>query len=140
MTLTTPLVISSRCFGVLHLPQALPQHNLLLNTTLLYLFQTNCYCCFHKHKDDNFLCSRRRRVALTAEQQTQGFLNNPLVYSLLYWRSKKWVLFIFLKKLQMITLQCSKSHPVCFLNEMSHWLIGKGQQQGRALPLESLQS
>lgn len=36
------------CF--LHLPQAQAQYNLLLNTRLLYLFQTSCYYCFHKHK------------------------------------------------------------------------------------------
>lgn len=50
----TPLVISSNYFSSLFLLQAEAQYNPVLKTARVYLFQTNCYCCFGKHNEDNF--------------------------------------------------------------------------------------
>lgn len=68
---------SDRCFPVLHLLQTVAGFNLLLNVALLlYLFQTNYYCCFPKHKVDNYLCSTTTSESITAEQQNKNSENN----------------------------------------------------------------
>lgn len=68
---------SDRCFPVLHLLQTLAWFNLLLNVALLlYLFQTNYYCCFPKHKVDNYLCSTTKSVSITAKKQNKNSENN----------------------------------------------------------------